>query len=108
MISKLTMSAKPKNAEVTIALVDGSISLTVGDKVHIPVEFWRYATELVNKTASEPKPIWKVPPTTAESAKNITGTIKGLGALGDTDRQIFAGIETVSACDHEYCMTSPL
>ena len=62
----------------------------MGDRVFIPVEFWKYVAGHVNKWKSVSLP-WLLPEV------DITGTVRWLGILppvGET--QYFAGIETVS------------
>ena len=76
------------------------VHLQVGNKVAVPIEFWKYATEIVNQNVeSKCKKIWEVSPATKSSVE-INGSIKWLGTLSETRvddyQQRFAEIETVS------------
>ena len=75
---------------VSLPYVDEPILLSVGDRVTIPTEFWKFAAGCVNKRRAQ---TWL----SDVSDPTITGVVKWLGALlpiGDT--QLFAGIQTVS------------
>ena len=75
---------------MSLPFIDEAILLSVGDRVFIPVEFWKYVAGYVNKKRRRGLP-WLLPEV------DITGTVRWLGTLppvGNT--QYFAGIETVS------------
>ena len=78
---------------MSLPFIDEPILLSVGDRVFIPVEFWKYVAGFRNR--------WK-PVTLPWLLSNlpedcITGTVRWLGTLPPVgDDQYFAGIETVS------------
>ena len=74
---------------MSLPFIDEAILLSVGDRVFIPVEFWKYVAGFGNKKlVSLP---WLLPEV------DITGTVRWLGTLPPVgDSQYFAGIETVS------------
>ena len=73
---------------MSLPFIDEHILLSVGDRVFIPVEFWKYVTGYVNKWEGA---LWLLPKV------DITGTVRWLGTLPPVgDDQYFAGIETVS------------
>lgn len=78
-------------------------SLCVGDKVKIPTDVWEYAATTINKV--EQKCVWlsdDLPPT-------ITGVVRWLGTLPIVgDKQLFAGIQTVSIFIPVCCKISRL
>ena len=75
---------------MSLPFIDEPILLSVGDRVFIPVEFWKYVAGFVNKRYRKTLP-WLLPDV------NITGTVRWLGTLSPVgDSQYFAGIETVS------------
>ena len=75
---------------MSLPFIDEPILLSVGDRIFIPVEFWKFVAGVVNKRLSVPPP-WLLPEV------DITGTVRWLGTLPPVgDSQYFAGIETVS------------
>ena len=77
---------------VSLSCAKDPILLSVGDKVKIPNDLWRYAAETINNI--EQKDIWlfRDLPGTA-----ITGVVRWLGMLPPiSGTQLFAGIQTVS------------
>ena len=75
---------------MSLPFIDEAILLSVGDRVFIPVEFWKYVAGHVNKRQRKTLP-WLLPEV------DITGTVRWLGTLPPVgDSQYFAGIETVS------------
>ena len=75
---------------MSLSFIDEAILLSVGDRVFIPVEFWKYVAGYVNKRHRKRFP-WLLPEV------GITGTVRWLGTLPPVgDSQYFAGIETVS------------
>ena len=75
---------------MSLPFIDETILLSVGDRVFIPVEFWKYVAGVVNEKYPISLP-WLLPDV------NITGTVRWLGTLTFvSDTQCFAGIETVS------------
>ena len=75
---------------MSLPFIDEPILLSVGDRIFIPVEVWKYVAVFVNKWYREPFP-WLLPEV------DITGIVRWLGTLPPvSDSQYFAGIETVS------------
>lgn len=77
---------------VSLPCAKDSILLSVGDKVTIPSDLWRYATETINN--AERYDVWlsRDLPDPA-----ITGVVRWLGTLPPiSGTQLFAGIQTVS------------
>ena len=78
---------------MSLPFIDEPILLSVGDRVFIPVEFWKYVAGVVNKRLPVTLP-WLLSNLPEDG---ITGTVRWVGTLppvGGT--QYFAGIETVS------------
>ena len=78
---------------MSLPFIDEPILLSVGDRILIPVEFWKYVAGFVNKRhpVSLPWLLSNLP------ELGITGTVRWLGTLSLVgDSQYFAGIETVS------------
>ena len=76
---------------MSLPFIDEAILLSVGDRVFIPVEFWKYVAGFVNNWYPVSILHWLLPEV------DITGTVRWLGTLppvGET--KYFAGIETVS------------
>ena len=75
---------------MSLPFIDETILLSVGDRIFIPVEFWKYVAGFVNKRFRKTPP-WLLPEV------DITGIVRWLGTLPPVgDSQYFAGIETVS------------
>ena len=75
---------------MSLPFIDEPILLSVGDRIFIPVEFWKYVAGVVNRRLSVTL-YWLLPEV------DITGTVRWLGTLPPiSDTQYFAGIETVS------------
>ena len=75
---------------MSLPFIDEAILLSVGDRIFIPVEFWKYVAGYINKWKPVSLP-WLLPEV------DITGTVRWLGTLPPVvDSQYFAGIETVS------------
>ena len=75
---------------MSLPFIDEAILLSVGDRVFIPVEFWKYVAGIINERHRKTLP-WLLPEV------GITGTVRWLGTLPPVgDSQYFAGIETVS------------
>ena len=75
---------------MSLPFIDEPILLSVGDRVFIPVEFWKYVAGVINERHTKPL-LWLL------SEVSITGTVRWLGTLPPvSDDQYFAGIETVS------------
>ena len=78
---------------MSLPFIDEPILLSMGDRVFIPVEFWKYVAGYVNKRLSVTLP-WLL---SNLPEVDITGTVRWLGTLLPVgDSQYFAGIETVS------------
>ena len=78
---------------MSLPFINEPILLSVGDRVFIPVEVWKYVAGYINKLfpVSLPWLLSNLPEV------NITGTVRWLGTLPHVgDSQYFAGIETVS------------
>lgn len=77
------------NVSVSLPSSDQPIFLSLEDRLVLPSDFWKYATENVNKI--EEKTIWLL------ATEPIAGVVRWLGVLPSFgDQQVFAGIETVS------------
>ena len=77
---------------MSLPFIDEAILLSVGDRVFMPLEFWKYVAGFVNKKL-------KIPPWLLSNLPevDITGTVRWLGRLPPVgDSQYFAGIQTVS------------
>ena len=75
---------------MSLPFIDEPILLSVGDRVFIPIEFWKYVVGIVNKRRKKTFP-WLLPEV------DITGIVRWLGTLPPvSDSQYFAGIETAS------------
>ena len=78
---------------MSLPFIDEPILLSVGERVFIPVEFWKYVAGHVNKRYLVILP-WLL---SNLPEVDITGTVRWLGTLPPVgDDQYFAGIETVS------------